>query len=192
MQNVEFGFKTKTSDFKINIPGRLVSKYTYRFGDDPRHQENHINFYSPKNPTHAGKPVVYFGNGFYLSWVLESPDNIGLGLMTFYREGKPGSFCICAWGSLMDPKNLEHIHLSLNSITAPSDPDKNAEVITAVLELLGVTDYEIKDNSVIVQGRECKFRKTYKRKRGGGGAYTYARIDEAKFIEKLREALQSA
>ena len=92
----------------------------------------------------------------------------------------------------MDPKNLEHIHLTLNDISAPSDPDKNAEVIADVLDLLEITDYEIKDNSVIVQGRECKFRKTYKRKRGGGGSRVYARIDEAKFIEKLRKAIQSA
>lgn len=193
MKNVNFGFKTKTSDFKIEIPGRLISKYTYRFGDDPRHQDNHISFNNPMNPTHAGKPVVYFGNGFYLSWVIESPDNIGVGLMTFYREGKPGSFYLHAYGGLMDPKNLEHIDLKLISITAPRDPDKNAEVIESVLDLLEITDYEIKDNSVVIQGRECKFDKTYKRKRGGGGARSVsARIDEAKFIEKLRKAIQSA
>lgn len=193
MKNIEFGFKTKTSDFKINIPGRLVSKYTYRFGDDPRHQDNHINFYNPMNPSHAGKPVVYVGNGFYLSWVLERPDNIGVGLMTFYRDGKPGSFYLQAFGSLMDPKNLEHIDLRLVGITAPRDPDINAEVITDVLELLGITDYEIKDNSVVIQGRDYEFDKTYKRKRGGGGPRSvFACIDEAKFTNTLREALQTA
>ena len=193
MKNIEFGFKTRTSDFKMNIPGTFVSRYSYRFGDDPRHQDNHIYFYSPKCEEDADKPKAFLGNGFYLSSILESPDNIGVGLISVYRYGKPGSFYLQAFGNLMDPKNLEHIDLKLVRISAPRDPDINAEVITDVLELLGITDYELKDNSVVIQGRDCEFDKTYKRKRGGGGTWRVsACIDEAKFINILRETFQTA